>query len=130
MEIAQERDDSDADNDFVRPAGILNVKATLVFLILGCVFLSVYEGAMRLRATDRYLALIVITMFLAGAAMAWVELRKWWKTRTERFGEPPLGNLLRFMPSPDKLRGRLQPSAQSLNQSTQAIGNVEPTKAA
>jgi hypothetical protein len=110
--------------------GVLTVKATLVFLTLGCIFLTIYEGAMRLRATDRYLALIVITMFLAGAAMAWVELRKWWKTRTERFGEPPLGNLLRFVPSPDTLRGCFRPSAQSLNQPTQVIENVEPTKAA
>jgi hypothetical protein len=85
---------------------------------------------MPLRATDRYIALIVLTMFIVGAAMAWAELREWWKTRTERYGEPPLANLLRFVPSSDKLRGYFRRSAQSLNQSTEDNENVEPTKAA
>jgi hypothetical protein len=68
-------------------------------------------------------------MFLAGAAMAWVELRKWWKTRTERFGEPPLANLLKFVPRLDKLRGRFETSAPRLNQSTKSIEMIEPRKA-
>ena len=69
-------------------------------------------------------------MFLSGTAMAWVELRKWWKTRTERFGESPLANLLKSVPRPDKLRGRFGRSAPGLNQSMQSIEIVEPRKAA
>jgi hypothetical protein len=128
MEIAQEQDDTTAQNNSLEPT----VKATLVFvfLFLGCISLSIYEGATRLRPADRYLALIVLTMFFIGAAMAWVELRKWWNTRIEQFGEPPLANLLKFVPTSDQLRGRFRPSAQKLNQSTEAIEAGEPTKAA
>jgi hypothetical protein len=106
------------------------VKATLVFLILACTSFTIYEVVMPLRATDRYLALMILTMFIVGAAMAWAELREWWKRRTERYGEPPLADLLDFVPGPDKLRGYFRRSAQSLNQSTEDAENVEPTKAA
>jgi hypothetical protein len=126
MEIAQEQDDTSGQNNSLEPT----VKATLVFLFLGCISLSIYEGATRLRPADRYLALIVLPMFLIGAAMAWAELRQWWNTRIEQFGEPPLANLLKFVPTSDQLRGRFRPSAQKLNQSTEAIENGEPTKAA
>ena len=126
MEIAPEQDDTSAQNNSLEPT----VKATLVFVFLGCISFSIYKGAMRLRPADRYLALILLTMFFIGAAMAWVELRKWWNTRIEQFGEPPLANLLKFVPTSDQLRGRFRPSAQNLNQSTEAIKNVEPTKAA
>ena len=38
------------------------MKATIVFLIiLACTSFTIYEAAIRLRATDRYLALIVFT---------------------------------------------------------------------
>lgn len=87
MEIAPEQDDTSALNNSLEPT----VKATLVFVFLGC---------------------------------------KWWNTRIEQFGEPPLANLLKFAPTSDQLRGRFRPSAQKLNQSTEAIKNVEPTKAA
>jgi hypothetical protein len=127
MEIAQEPDDTPAHNNSLETT----VKATLVLLFLGCISLTAYEGTMRLRPADRYLALIVLAMFLVGAAMAWVELRKWWNTRIEQFAEPPLANLLRSVPNPDQLRERDRPSVQRPSQPTQqAIENVEPTKAA
>jgi hypothetical protein len=56
------------------------VKATLLFF-LGCISFTAYEGTKRLDPEDRCLALIVLAMFLVGAAVAWVELRKWWNTR-------------------------------------------------
>ena len=105
------------------------MKATLVSLMLGCISLTIYEGIIRLRAADRYLASIVFIMFLAGAAMTWVELRKWWKIQTERFGEPPF-DLSKFLPRLDKRSGRFKTSGQGLNQSTQPIEIVEPRNAA
>jgi hypothetical protein len=119
MEISQECGDSQLFQPIPSSNRVLPVKATLVCLILACISLPIYKGAMRLPATDRHLFLIVLTMFLAGAAIAWAELREWWKTRTERYGEPPLANLLKLIPSPDKLRARFRSSAQSLNQSTE-----------
>lgn len=94
------------------------MKATLVILgyvslapaLLGATALGGLPPAIFVIASDRYLAWIVSIMFLVGAWMACGELQKWWKTRTEQYGEPPV-NLLRFVPSPDKLRslrGRLQ----------------------
>jgi trimeric autotransporter adhesin len=58
-------------------------------------------------ASDRNLALILLIMFLVGSWIACGELRKWWKTHTEQYGEPPV-NLLRFVPSPDKLQRAAQ----------------------
>jgi len=109
---------------------VLAVKAALVFLLLGCVSVSLYTVAMRLPADDRHLLFVVSTMFFVGAAMAWAELRNWWKTRIKQYGEPPLGNLLRFVSSPNRVSGHPQASAQSLNQPKQDIENVEPTRAA
>ena len=106
------------------------MKAALVFLLLGCVSASLYTVAMRLPADDRHLLFVVSTMFFVGAAMAWAELRNWWKTRIEQYGEPPLGNLVRFVSSPNRISGRPPASAQDLNQPKQDIENVEPTKAA
>ncbi len=65
---------------------------------------SVSESATAYTTTERYLGLIASMMFLVGAGMAYGELRKWWKARTEQYGEPPFANLLRFVPSPDSLR--------------------------
>jgi hypothetical protein len=49
----------------------------------------------------------------------------------DQFGEPPLANLLRFVPNLDQLRERDRPSIPRPSQPTQqAIENVEPTKAA
>ena len=104
---------------------------------------SIREAAVQYSPSERRLGLILFIMFLVGAAMACVELRKWWKTRTEQYGEPPFANLLRFVPSPDKFRraakqlrvpfsdgvrsigGRSQPSPQSID-----IDDDRPTRAA
>ena len=40
-------------------------------------------------ASDRYLFLIVVGMFLVGAVMAVVELLQWWKRQTELYIKPP-----------------------------------------
>lgn len=90
-------------------------------------------------------------MFLVGVGMAYGELRKWWKTRTERYGEPPFASLLRFVPGPDSLRralrlryllldwlrsipGRFEHPTQTSDRSTQTgdvdIDNHQRTKAA
>jgi hypothetical protein len=104
------------------------------------------EGASQHSASDRYLAKIVLVMFLVGAWIAYGELRKLWKTHTERYGEPPFVKLLRFIPSSDDLRratqalrdllssklrsirGRVQQSAQTLD--AQAVNIDQPKKAA
>jgi hypothetical protein len=54
--------------------------------------------------SERYIALLLLIMFLAGAAMACGEVVKWWKRRTELYGEGPLANLFSAVPGPDKLR--------------------------
>jgi hypothetical protein len=64
---------------------------------------SISESATPYTKTQRYLAVILSMLFLLGAGMAYGELRKWWKTRTEQYGEPPLAIPLRFVPSPDSL---------------------------
>jgi hypothetical protein len=109
------------------------------------------ERASPISARDRNIALILLIMFLIGALMACGELRKWWKTRTEQYGEPPV-NLLRFVPTPDKLRraaqvlreplsdklrsirGRFERPTPTLDHSTQSIAihidKDRPTKAA
>ena len=55
---------------------------------------------------ERYVALGLLIMFLAGAAMACAEVVKWWKRRTELYGEGPLTNLFSSATGPDKLRGK------------------------
>jgi hypothetical protein len=108
---------------------------------------SISEAPEQYNPTERRLALILFIMFLVGTGMACVELRKWWKTRTERYGEPPFANLLRFVPNPDRLRraaqllrvplsdrvrsmgGRSQPSTQSIDIDID-IDNDRPTRAA
>ena len=55
---------------------------------------------------ERYIALGLLIMFLAGAAMACAEVVKWWKRRTELYGEGPLTNLFSSATGPDKLRGK------------------------
>lgn len=53
---------------------------------------------------ERRLALLLSIMFLLGTAMARRELVKWWRARTELYGEPPFVNLLSSVPRPGKLR--------------------------
>jgi hypothetical protein len=52
--------------------------------------------------TERRLALILLIMFLGGTAMAYGEVVKWWKTRAELYGEPPLTDPFNSVPGPDK----------------------------
>jgi hypothetical protein len=96
--------------------------------------------ASKYSASDRNLALIVLIMFLAGIPIGCGELRKCWKLHTEQYGEPPI-NLLRFVPSSDKLRrgsellrhslsDRLRSIGGRLQHSTELIENDRPTKAA
>jgi len=99
------------------------------------------EGGIRYSASDRYLGLTLLVMFLVGAWIACGELRKWWKTHTERYGEPPFVELLRFIPSPDDLRratqalrdplsGKLRAICGRVQQSTQITESDQPKKAA
>ncbi len=108
---------------------------------------SISESAISYTKTQRYLAVILSMLFLVGAGMAYGELRKWWKTRTDQYGEPPFANLLRFVPSPDGLpraqplryllsdrlrsiRGRFGHSTKTTDRSTRTVDNDQPTKAA
>lgn len=105
------------------------------------------ESATSYTKTLWYLAVILSMLFLVGAAMACGEIRKWWKTRTEQYGEPPFANLLRLVPSPDDLlraqrlryllsdrlrstRGRFARSTTTIDRSTRIVDNDQPTKAA
>jgi hypothetical protein len=109
------------------------MKATFVWLAFGYVFLApalldatALRGlppAIFVAASDRHLAWIVSIMFLVGAWIAYGELRKWWKTHPERYGSPPLANLLRFVSSP----GKPQRAAQY---SPQIVDSDRPKKAA
>jgi hypothetical protein len=92
---------------------------------------------------ERYVALGLLIMFLVGTAMACAEVVKWWKARTELYGERPLANLFSSVPSPDKrqrttkvfrlplavrfrsIRWRFQHSSQSIDDD-----NDQPTKIA
>jgi hypothetical protein len=46
--------------------------------------------------TDRFLGLIVLIMFFAGAALACREVVAWWKARMDRFERPPLPKLITY----------------------------------
>jgi hypothetical protein len=92
---------------------------------------------------ERYVALGLLIMFLVGTAMACAEVVKWWKARTELYGEGPLANLFSSVPGPDKrqrttkvlrlplavrfrsIRWRFQHSSQSIDHD-----NDQPTKIA
>jgi len=52
--------------------------------------------------TDRYLGLIVLTMFFAGVVLACVEVVSWWKARMGRYERPPLSKVIRYEVSSDK----------------------------
>jgi hypothetical protein len=54
------------------------------------------------QATDRYITLLLAIMFLVGMGLTCLEVRKWWKTRLEQFGPPPLANLISYIPGPDR----------------------------
>jgi hypothetical protein len=103
--------------------------------------ISITDNPTPYTATERYLALILSIMFLVGLTMASVELRKWWQTRTEVYGEPPFANLLGLAPDSEQLRRaarligrplamRFRLTRSCLQQSTQKIDSDEPRKAA
>jgi hypothetical protein len=54
------------------------------------------------QATDRYITLLLATMFLVGMGLTYLEVRKWWKTRMEQFQPPPLANLINYDSGPDR----------------------------
>jgi hypothetical protein len=63
------------------------------------------NGVLRVAPSERYIVLVLLIMFLAGTAMACGEVVKWWKRRTEAYGDRPLANLFSSVPGPDRLRG-------------------------
>jgi hypothetical protein len=90
---------------------------------------------------ERRLALILLIMFLLGTLMACGEAVKWWRARTELYGEPPFVNPLNSVTSPDKLRRAAQalrfPFSERfhcirgrLQDSIQTIDEDRPNKAA
>ena len=82
---------------------------------------SAFESESATPSRDRYLAVIVSIMFLAGAWMARVELRKWWKTQTEQYGEPPFTELLAHISSLLTLASSLIPSREKIQRVTQTV---------
>jgi hypothetical protein len=57
---------------------------------------------------ERRLVLLLLTMFLAGTALGCAEVARWWKARTELYGEPPFTNLLSVVPGSARVRGAIQ----------------------
>jgi hypothetical protein len=52
--------------------------------------------------TERHLAMLLLVMFLAGTALACMEVVKWWKRRLEQYGPPPFANLITYISGPDR----------------------------
>jgi hypothetical protein len=90
------------------------------------------QAASTSSPSDRPLALVLLIMFLAGAALAGTEVAKWWKKRMELYRPPPLANLINYDVGPERrwratqvlwfplsrlqlLRGQSQPSGQSVD---------------
>ncbi len=90
------------------------------------------SAILSVAPSERYLALVLLIMFLAGTAMACGEVVKWWKTRTKLYGAGPLATLFNSPPSPIKqdtgkmlrfplakkfrsIRERFQPSLQRID---------------
>jgi len=82
--------------------------------------------------TERRLTLILLIMFIAGTAMSYWEVVRWWKARMEQYEPPPLANLISYIPGPKRrwratqvlwfplgrlraIRGRLQPSVRRID---------------
>ena len=109
---------------------------------------SVSESATRMDPTERYITLLLSTMFMVGVGLTYIEARKWWKARMEQYGPPPFANLLSSIPSRDRLqhgiqalrsflaegfraiRGGSQRSIESIGQSLQSIDDDRPNTAA
>jgi hypothetical protein len=64
---------------------------------------SVSESATQNRGTERYITLLLSTMFLIGTLMMCMEVVKWWKRRMEQYEPPPLANLISYIPDRERL---------------------------
>ena len=76
-----------------------NVKYPLVSLVVACGFVSPAQGACCAAITnssDRFLGFVLSIMFLAGVALAYGELAKWWTGRMGRQTPPPFANLITY----------------------------------
>ena len=74
--------------------------------------------AIQLNTTERRITLLLSVMFLVGLLLACSEIRKWWKARTELYGEPPFAKLLNAVPFLGRILGvapaSLPPQSESL----------------
>ena len=51
---------------------------------------------------DLGLLLVLVIMFLAGLALAYIEVIKWWKARMAHYRPPPLAKLITYVPDSDR----------------------------
>ena len=58
------------------------------------------QAAMPTRSSDRYLVLVLLSMFLAGMVLACSETIKWWKGRMEQYWPPPFASLIDYVRGP------------------------------
>jgi hypothetical protein len=92
------------------------------------------------RGTERYITLLLLTMFLVGIFLMCVEVVKWWKRRMEQYGPPPLANLISYIPDRERLwratqvlwfpLSDLRATRERLNHPVQSIDEDGPKKAA
>jgi hypothetical protein len=90
--------------------------------------------------TERYLALIVLIMFLGGVALAYSEVVKWWNARMEQCLPPPFANLITYIrESGTRWRAtqvlwfplpHLRPIPRQLQSSAQSVEEDRPKNAA
>lgn len=70
---------------------------------LAClIFASVKTTILPSNPTDRLLGLVVVIMFLAGVALVYCEVVRWWKARMERCEPPPLSKLIVYVFDSDR----------------------------
>ena len=65
----------------------------------------VNNKAIQSNTTERRITLLLSIMFLVGLLLACSESRKWWKARTELYGEPPFAKLLNAVPFLGRILG-------------------------
>jgi len=82
---------------------------------------SASESESGTSSRDRYIAVILSIMFLAGLWMAYVEMRKQWKAQTEQYGEPPFANLLSLISNLRTLISSLIPSRERIQRVAQTV---------